>query len=41
MFSLSLQHILFIEIFPYPKLGAVEFLRIFQDVKLAVIKYML
>jgi len=28
IFSLSLQHILCIEIFPYPKLGALEFLRI-------------
>jgi len=28
IFSLSLQHILCIEIFPYPKLGSLEFLRI-------------
>jgi len=28
MFSLSMQFIMFAEIFPYPKLGALEFLRI-------------
>jgi len=28
IFFLSLQHILYIEIFPYPKLGSLEFLRI-------------